>query len=211
MPWTFGAQPLPQTETAAALIRRVSALLLALEGEEPDVDRLIAELRDVEAALADRVPASPGPRVGDAASGDGRIYLDHAFDIGAYNPCFPEYDIRVDGDRATGSVSFPLPYEGPPGIVHGGFLAVFFDCVVQHHNCEVGVAGKTVSMSVRYRRPVPLLETLSFSLERTVSDGRILSAGELHTGGRVLCEAEIDAVAGDRSALPAVSPRRIPS
>jgi hypothetical protein len=211
MPWTFGSEPLSQTQTAAALMRRVTGLLLALEGEEPDVDRLIAELREAEASLSDRVPPSPRPRVGDAAGGDGRVYLDHAFDIGAYNPCFPEYDIRIDGDRATGSVSFPLPYEGPPGIVHGGFLAVFFDCVVQHHNCEVGVAGKTVSMSVRYRRPVPLLETLSFSLERTVSDGRIRSAGELYAGERVLCQAEIDAVAGERSALPAVSPRRIPS
>jgi acyl-coenzyme A thioesterase PaaI-like protein len=211
MPWTFGAEPLPQTATAASLIRRVAGLLLALEGEEPDVERLISELRAAEASLADRVPAAPGPRVGDAATGDGRVYLDHAFDIGAYNPCFPEYGIRVDGDHATGSVSFPLPYEGPPGIVHGGFLAVFFDCVVQHHNCEVGVAGKTTSLVVRYRRPVPLLETLSFNLERAVSDGRIRSTAELRSAERVLCEAEIDAVAGDRSTLPAVSPRRTPS
>jgi acyl-coenzyme A thioesterase PaaI-like protein len=211
MPWIFGAEPLSQTVTAAVLVRRVTGLLLALEGEEPDVDRLIAELRDVEASLTDRVPPSPGPRVGDAADGDGRVYLDHAFDIGAYNPCFPEYDIRVDGDHAEGTVSFPLPYEGPPGIVHGGFLAVFFDCVVQHHNCEVGVAGKTSSLVVRYRRPAPLLETLSFRLERTVSEGRIRSVGELRTDGRVLCEAEIDAVAGDPSALPAVSPRRLTS
>ena len=211
MPWTFGAEPLSQTVTAAALVRRVTGMLLALEGEEPDVDRLIAQLRDVEASLADRVPSAPEPRVGDAAGGDGRVYLDHARDIGAYNPCFPEYDINVDGDRASGSVAFPVPYEGPPGIVHGGFLAVFFDCVVQHHNCEVGVAGKTTSLVLRYRRPVPLLETLSFSLEREVSDGRIRSSGELRTRERVLCEAEVDAVAGDAAALPAVSRRRAPA
>jgi hypothetical protein len=208
MPWTFGAEPLPQTVTAAALVRRVTGLLLALEGEEPDVDRLLADLRAAETSLLARVPAGSGPRVGDATDGDGRVYLDHAFDIGAYNPCFPEYAIEVDGDRATGSVSFPLPYEGPPGIVHGGFLAVFFDCAVQHHNCEVGVAGKTTSLVVRYRRPVPLLETLTFDLERAASDGRIRSTGALRADGRVLCEAEVDAVAGDRAALPAVSPRR---
>ena len=95
--------------------------------------------------------------------------------------------------------------------MHGGFLAVFFDCVVQHHNCEVGVAGKTTSLVLRYRRPVPLLETLSFSLEREVSDGRIRSSGELRTRERVLCEAEVDAVAGDAAALPAVSRRRPPA
>lgn len=208
MPWTFGAEPLPQTVTAAALLRRVTGLLLALEGDEPAVDRLITDLRAAEASLDDRVPPGSAPRVGDAAGGDGRVYLDHASDIGAYNPCFPDYEMAVDGDRARGSVAFPLPYEGPPGIVHGGFLAVFFDCAVQQHNCEVGVAGKTTALGLRYRRPVPLNETLSFALERSVSDGRIRSFGELRSGERVLCEADVDAIAGDSSALPAVSPRR---
>jgi acyl-coenzyme A thioesterase PaaI-like protein len=206
--WTFGTEPLPQTMAAADLLRRVTSLVLALEGDEPDVDRLIADLRRAEDALAARVPADPAPRVGPAASGDGRVYLDHARDIGAFNPCFPEYRLEVDGDHATGSVTFPVAYEGPPGIVHGGFLAVFFDCAAQHHNCDVGAAGKTTSLALRYRRPTPLLTPLTFTLERTAADGRIRSTGQLLADGRVLCEAEVDAIAGDRAALPEVSPRR---
>ncbi len=208
MRWTFGAEPSPQAVRAAALMRRVTALVLALEHEEADVDRLIVALRQAEEALGDRVPSDPAPRVGTAASGDGRLYLDHARDIGAYNPCFPEYGIEVEGDRAHGSVNFPLPYEGPPGIVHGGFLAVFFDCVVQHHNCDVGVAGKTMSLTLRFRRPVPLLTTLAFTIERSLAEGRIRSVGRLVADERVLCEAEVDAIAGDRAALPEWSPRR---
>jgi hypothetical protein len=207
-PWTFGVAPLAQTVRAAALLRRVTGLLLAAEGEDPAVDRLITDLERAEAALAARVPGDTGPRVGPAAGGDGRVYLDHARDIGAYNACFPEYEIAVDGDRATGSVTFPLAYEGPPGVVHGGFLAVFFDCVVQHHNCDVGVAGKTSSLALHYRRPAPLATPLDFAVERSAGDGRIRSTGTLLLGDRVLCEAEVDAVAGDRSALPEVSPRR---
>lgn len=206
--WTFGNEPLAQTVTAADLLRRVTGRLLALEGDEPEVDRLIAELRRVDDALAARGPADPTPRVGAAAGGDGRAYVDHARDIGAYNPSFPAYDIAVDGDRARGTVEFPLVYEGPPGIVHGGFLGVFFDCAVQHHNCDVGVAGKTTSMSLRYRRPAPLSTPLAFTIERTATDGRIRSAAQLLDGDRLLCEAEVDAVAGDRAALPEVSPRR---
>jgi hypothetical protein len=206
--WTFGDEPLPQTLAAADLLRRVTSLVLALEGDEPGVDRLIADLRRAVDALAARVPADPAPRVGPAASGDGRLYLDHARDIGAFNPCFPEYDIAVDGDRATGTVTFPIAYEGPPGLVHGGFLAVFFDCAVQHHNCDVGVAGKTTSLALRYRRPAPLLTPLTFTIERTAADGHIRSTGQLLAGGRLLCEAEVDAIAGDRTALPEVSPRR---
>jgi hypothetical protein len=206
--WTFGAEPLPQTERAAELLRRVTGLLQALEHDQPEVEGLIAALTEAEAALSGLVPPDPAPRVGDAAAGDGRVYLDHARDIGAFNPCFPEYSIEVDGDLAQGSVTFPIAYEGPPDIVHGGFLAVFFDCVVQHHNCDVGTAGKTTALALRYRRPVPLGVPLTFTVERSLDEGRIHSVATLRSGERVLCEADVDAVAGDRANLPEVSPRR---
>jgi hypothetical protein len=208
MRWTFGVEPLRQTVTAARQLRRVAALVLSLEAEDRAVDQLVADLHAAEARLADRVPAASTPRVGQAATSDGRVYLDHSRDIGAFNPCFPEYDMVVDGDSASGTVTFPLVYEGPPGIVHGGFLAVFFDSVMQHHNCDVGVAGKTTALSLRYRRPTPLLIKLQFNLTRTVDDNRITSTGQLLTDDAVLCEAEMRAIAGDRSALPEVSPRR---
>ena len=206
--WTFGADPLPQTMRAAALLRRVTRLALALENEDDEVERLIGELERCEAVLRRRVPKDPAPRVGDVASGAGRVYLDHAFDVGAYNPCVPEYAIEVEGDRAQGSVTFPIAYEGPPGLVHGGFLAVFFDCAVQHHNCELGLAGKTTSLRLTYKRPTPLLTDLTFVLDRSVGDDRIHTVGTLSAADKVLCQAEVGAVAGVRANLPAVSPRR---
>lgn len=206
--WTFGVEPLAQTAEAAELLRRVSGLLLAMEGDDDAVAGLIADLRRTEAALADRVPLGPEPRVGPAVDGDGRAYLDHARDIGAYNPAFPEYELAVDGQRASGTVTFPVVFEGPPAIVHGGFLAVFFDCVVQHHNCDVGVAGKTTSLSLRFKRPTPIDTALTFTIDRRAEDGRIRSTALLLHGDRLLCEAEVDAIAGDRANLPAVSPRR---
>jgi len=206
--WTFGVAPLPQAAHVAALMRRVTGLVLALEDEVTEVDELIADLQRAEEALQALVPSDATPRVGSAASGPGRVYLDHARDIGAFNPCFPAYEIAVHGSEAEGSVTFPVAYEGPPGIVHGGFLAVFFDCVVQHHNCDLGVAGKTTGLSLRYRRPVPLSTPLAFTVTRTVADGRIRSIVRLSAVERVLCEAEVDAIAGDRSALPEVSARR---
>lgn len=209
--WTFGVEPLPQTTRAASLLRRVTNLTLALEGEDQEVERLIDDLERYETALENRVPGDDMPRVGAAASGSGRVYLDHAFDIGAYNPCFPEYAIEVDGDQAKGSVTFPIAYEGPPGLVHGGFLAVFFDCIVQHHNCELGLAGKTTSLLLTYRRPTPLLTDLTFVLDRSVGDDRITTLGALSSGDKVLCQAEVGAIAGVRANLPEVSPRRVTS
>lgn len=209
-PWVFGVEPLEQTRAVAARLRRVTGLLLAAEGDDPAVDRLVSALEEAEAALAARPPPDREPRVGEAVDGDGRVYLDHGRDVGAYNPCFPEYDLAVDGPSARGTVAFPIAYEGPAGFVHGGFLALFADCIVQHHNCEVGVAGKTVSLAMRYRRPTPLLTELTVVADRRTEDGRIHSTVQLFDGDRLLCEAEVEAVAGDRGAMPEVSPRKRP-
>jgi len=205
--WTFGVEPLAQTRDAAARLRRITSLLLACEDDEPAVTALIDDLDRVEAALVERVAVTAQPRIGETDE-HGRVYVDHARNVGAYNPCFPEYDIDVDGEHATGTVAFPIAYEGPPGIVHGGFLALFFDCAVQHHNCDVGVAGKTTSLAIRYRRPAPLLRTLDFTIDRVAADDRIRSTGQLFDGDRLLCEVEVDALVGDLAALPKVSPRR---
>lgn len=209
MRWTFGVAPLPQALTIASLLRSVTGLVLSLEATHPALERLTAALRGAEAELGRLVPASPVPRVGGNAAADGRVYLDHSRDIGAFNPCFPAYEIRVDGEHATGTVSFPIAYEGPPGLVHGGFLAVFFDSIIQHHNCDVGVAGKTTSLTVNYRRPTPLLTDLQFEVERSLAERRIVSDARLMADGVVLCDAQMSAVAGDLSRLPEVAPRRV--
>ncbi|MBE3200451.1 hypothetical protein IHE48_05490 [Frankia sp. CH37] len=228
----FGVAPLAQTAEAAARLRRVTGLVLALEHEDPAIETLLAALEEAERSLGPHSPAGGPPRVGTADAGasgasaasaeagsaenageglSGRVYLDHSRNIGAFNPMFPEYELTVAGDHAEGTVTFPIAYEGPPGLVHGGFLALFFDAVIQHHNCDLGLAGKTAGLSLRYRRPTPLLTELNFVLSRSAEGPRISSTGQLFAGDRLLCEAAMDAVKGDRSRLPAVSPRRAPS
>ena len=204
--WTFGVEPLPQQLVVAPLLRRVASLVAALEHDDPAVESLIADLRAAEETLQWRVPVDAAPRLGDATAG--RVYLDHSRDIGAYNPCFPEYAITVAGDHASGTVTFPLVFEGPPGVVHGGVLATFFDCVIQHHNCEAGVAGKTTSLLVEFHRPTPVAAPLTYEIERATDKRRISSRAVLRAGEDALCTATMAAVAGDRSRLPAVAPRR---
>jgi hypothetical protein len=205
--WSFGVEPLPQAELVAPLLRRVAGLIQSLDDADPAVEQLLVDLRTTEAALADVTHPDPVPRLG-ADAADGRPYVDHSRDIGTYNPCFPEYDITVDEHRATGTVSFPLVFEGPPGVVHGGLLATFFDCVIQHHNCDVGVAGKTTSLLVEYRRPTPLGALLQFEIDRSVEDRRITSQARLLLDDDTLCTATMAALAGDRGRLPHVPPRR---
>jgi len=206
--WVFGNQPLPQTLALAPILRRLTERALSLEQEDEWLARVIEELSATERTLAQRGPGDPTPRIGPDPRPDQRVYLDHGRDIGKYNPCFPEYEIRVEGERASGTVSFPLAFEGPPAIVHGGFLAVFFDCAIQHHNCDYGTAGKTTALNIEYLRPAPILRVLQFEIERASDARRITSTASIELDGSVLCRATMEAVVGDRSRLPEVSPRQ---
>jgi hypothetical protein len=192
----FGEAPLAQTVAAAGAIRRLSSLLLSLEHHHPTVETILAQISDWERELTAAVPPDSAPRIGDNDGGSRRVYLDHATDIGAFNPCFPEYGFdHLDAEAASGLVSFPLVYEGPPGLVHGGFLAVFFDCVIQHQNCLAGLSGKTRSLSVTFRRPTPVLTELRFDIARSEVERGITSTARLLLDHEVLCIGEVSTVA----------------
>lgn len=79
--------------------------------------------------------------------------------------------------------------------MHGGFLGVFFDCVMQHQNCASGLSGKTRSLSVTFHRPTPILTELHFDITRTQHERVITSTARLLLGGEVLCVGEVSTVA----------------
>lgn len=206
--WYFGEAPLPEVVELAGVLRELTSTVLSLERPTPEVVELLDALREAQRRLAPAVPADLSPRIGEHATPEQRVYVDHSRDIGEYNPCFPDYALQIQGTEGHGTVEFPVCYEGPPGIVHGGFLAVFFDCVLQQLNCDLGLAGKTAELALRFRRPTPLLTPLVVHAERSIDGNRINSRARLELGDKVLCEAEMRAAVGDRSALPVVSPRR---
>ena len=199
----FGEAPLAQTVAAAGAIRRLSSLLLSLEHAHPTVDAILTQISDWERELSAAVPPDSAPRIGSDDDGSRRIYLDHATDIGAFNPCFPEYHFdHFDAETASGRVAFPLVYEGPPGLVHGGFLAVFFDCVMQHQNCLAGLSGKTRSLKVTFRRPTPVLTDLRFDIARSEVESGITSTARLLLDDEVLCIGEVNTLAQTPDKLP---------
>ena len=192
----FGEVPLAQTVAAADAMRRLSSLLLSLEHDHPTVDAMLAKFAEWEIELAAAAPTDNAPRIGQIDDDPRRVYLNHATDIGAYNPCFPEYRFDyLDAEKAGGRVFFPLVYEGPPGLVHGGFLGVFFDCVIQHHNCVTGLSGKTRSLLVTFRRPTPVLTGLRFDIVRSQVERGIASTARLLLDNEVLCTGEVNTLA----------------
>lgn len=192
----YGERPLAQTVAAASAIRRLTGLLLVQEHAHPAVDAMLAQFAVWERELAAVAPRDNAPRIGADDGADRRVYLDHAYDIGAFNPCFPEYEFdHLDAETASGRVTFPLVYEGPPGLVSGGFLGLFVDCVAQHQSCAAQLSGKTRSLTVTYRRPTPILTELCFDIVRAEVERGLRSTVRLTRGDEVLCVGEVNTVA----------------
>jgi hypothetical protein len=205
-PWVFGVDPVAGQRRFTELTRQLASLVVTVENDSAELDELNDMLQAACERMQSLVPSSPAARVG--ACTEGRVYIDHGRGIGDYNPMFPAYTVtEVSEERARGTVNFPLCYEGPPNSCHGGFLTVFVDCVVQHHNCQIGLSGKTRGINIRFRRLVPLLTDLDFEIERTVEESSVTSVVRLTLDGELLCEATTPAVAADRTKLPPWSPR----
>lgn len=126
-----------------------------------------------------------------ANSGDVGAFFDQSPLIGLSNPLSPPMKLEAIGDRIRGSVVFGAAYEGPPGHVHGGFVAAAFDEVLGFAQSLTGNPGMTGGLSIRYRRPTPLGTELRFDAGVDRVEGRkIFTSGKLLIGESVTAEAE---------------------
>jgi hypothetical protein len=118
-------------------------------------------------------------------------FFDRGPMLGKINPLAPPLDMWQDGDRMFGRAWFGPAYEGPPGCVHGGYIAAAFDELLGCTQTMTGAPGMTARLTINYRSPTPLETDLQF--EGTISsvDGRkILTSGTLSDGDRLCAEAE---------------------
>jgi acyl-coenzyme A thioesterase PaaI-like protein len=91
---------------------------------------------------------------------------------------------------AEGRVTFTDPYEGPPGCVHGGFIACVFDEILGVAQSTSGNPGMTANLAIDYRSPTPLGKPLVFRGWCERIDGRkIFTRGTLHHGDTLCAEA----------------------
>jgi acyl-coenzyme A thioesterase PaaI-like protein len=119
---------------------------------------------------------------------------------GPGNPFAAPLEIIVSADgRVSGRVTLGKPYEGPPGLVHGGFTAMLLDHALARAARSAGHGGLTASLTVNFRRPVPLGLPLAVEGRLESVDGRRATARATLTTaddpGTTLAEGEAQLVA----------------
>lgn len=146
-----------------------------------EVDRLTARLRASQL---------PGP-FGIAVTPQGVVRAHGNAVVGLRNPIAPPLVVRQDpAGRAWADTTLGAAYEGPPGAVHGGVIALLLDQVCGEAAAAGGKPGMTGTLSLQYRRPTPLGDVhLEAHIART--DGhKTYVEGQVATadGPTVTCE-----------------------
>jgi acyl-coenzyme A thioesterase PaaI-like protein len=118
-------------------------------------------------------------------------YLSRSPLVGDVSPLAPPivWDF-IDG-RIIGHGTYHAAYEGPPGYVHGGWIALTFDEILGMANIASGHPAMTGTLKVRYLRPTPLHRRIDLEgwTER-VEGRRIVAKGRMTVDGELKAEAE---------------------
>ncbi|TFV64373.1 PaaI family thioesterase [Geodermatophilus sp. DF01-2] len=153
----------------------------------------MAEVADRLNAVADHVEDHAPPREArmvDMWAGEGVTRHDPV--TGPENAIAPPLPLAGREDGAIeGTATLGMPYQGPPGFVHGGISALLLDHTLGVANHWAGPSGMTAELTIRYHQPTPLFEPLTVTGRQVSVDGRkIRSFGTISAGGRLCVSAD---------------------
>jgi acyl-coenzyme A thioesterase PaaI-like protein len=200
-----GDNPFFAPDGPGGLVERLAALHAPVEGRELDRRALADAVRELVQALAERWPTgealgraaelaraaaaelvAAGPRVRD--HGD---YVSHSPVVGRANPVAPPLDVWLADGAVHGTAVLGAAYEGPPGHVHGGFVAAMLDELLGFAQSLSGNPGMTARLSIAYRSPTPLDRPLQLEAHLVRVDGRkIFTKATISDGDRLCAEAD---------------------
>lgn len=178
----------------ADAVRLVIARLVATGAPEAALAAAADALEAIALEFDDYPHGSIYEGFAEAANAGGSTapaFFDHSPLIGRANPLAPPIEVSIEDQRVIGRATFGTAYEGPPGCVHGGFVAASFDEILGAAQSMSGLPAMTGTLTVRYRKPTPLHRELRFVGELVKVDGRkVHAAGQVYAGKVLTAEAE---------------------
>ncbi|MCU1426261.1 MAG: thioesterase superfamily enzyme [Actinomycetia bacterium] len=173
---------------AEAMRELIDAVMVSEQAEGDELVAIAQDVRRLAFRLSGGSTRTEGPGYRPRTHGD---YLPRSPIVGEASPLSPRIDWDEVDDHVEGRGVFTAAYEGPPGFVHGGMIALAFDEMLGIANISAGHPGMTGTLTIRYRRPTPLFVELHFKAWVERVDGRrILSKAELWAGDQLCAEAD---------------------
>lgn len=172
----------------AARIRELVEASLLVDDEVVDLAAAAARVEAVTGAL--RAGARDSALLFAPLAGGRRVSVHNPLE-GPGNPLAPPLSWQhIGADSVLAECVLTVAHEGPPGRVHGGWVAAVLDHVVGRAVAAAGFPGMTASLTVDYRAGTPYGVPLLAEGRLTGRDGRKLhAAAELRVGDQVTATA----------------------
>jgi len=148
----------PFAEHTARLTRELMTALVA----EDDTEALACRVADIGQRLSRAAAAPHAVAVEDPHTTPNHITDDITPASSARNPIAPPMRIVPDADGYRCDLTLPLHYQGPPGRVHGGIVALLIDHLLGHAaNWQAETRSFTRSLTLSYDAGTPIGEPLT--------------------------------------------------
>jgi acyl-coenzyme A thioesterase PaaI-like protein len=165
----FQGDPSFSPEQEAELVRLVASLhriadqSIKLNGKREQ----LAELADAAEQLEHKIQALHGQRALPAYN---KVFdfrdVGHTYAYspitGRANAMAPPVFTRIIDQRVICKVTYTDLYEGPPGCVHGGIVALTWDHVLAAATLIDDARGPTANLNISYRKPTPLHQEIRY-------------------------------------------------
>jgi acyl-coenzyme A thioesterase PaaI-like protein len=182
-----------QKRRLATAMRRVIGRMIESNAPEDELRRAAENME----RYAERLARHPrlkrtGRTTEPPVEPDVGTFVDQSPFQGMANPLAPPIVVQeADEWCVEGRVTYGVAYEGPPGSVHGGYIAAAFDEVLGFVQGMSGEPGFTGTLTVRYRSPAPLRQELRLIGEIVrIEERKIFTEGRLLAGDLLCAESE---------------------
>ena len=167
-----------------------------------ELSRLAASLSDLPqvSGLMDMVGRRP-------QDGIDTIMGEFVAMAGRSHPCSPDLTWHTEAHQIRGTVTFSQAFEGPPGHVHGGWVAGILDHLMGMTHVHMGQPGMTSGLTVRYLKPTPLRQIIAISaVSEELDERRTQVNAEMRCGETITATATALFVRVDRARFGIESP-----
>ena len=162
----------PELAEAVTQLRRLRETLTGIAGTGADLSTVSQLLRQAADIVEQQSPGAEAMLAAQWSEGGPGARRTNPVG-GVENVVAPPVRVLAhpDGTVST-TVTLGIPYQGPPGCVHGGMSAMILDHLFGNANHWLGRTGMTAHYEIDYRRPTPLLQPLEMKAWIDEIDGR---------------------------------------